>query len=175
MSHLGLIRTLKSVRDKLIFLVSLDRSWNALTSGRYPVICIDNPHGSPPTCKAIVPHAVSGVAVRLASPRQILVKSDSSVITGKQRLSATAESITSFGMESFRINIKDRRRERMKVLICGSRGINDPALVARAVAESGMTPTHIVSGGARGVDTLARSYARSNGIKFTEYVADWDR
>ncbi|QQS32986.1 MAG: hypothetical protein IPM50_15290 [Acidobacteriota bacterium] len=38
-----------------------------------------------------------------------------------------------------------------------------------------MTPTHIVSGGARGVDTLARLYAQSNGIEFTESLAGWDR
>lgn len=63
----------------------------------------------------------------------------------------------------------------MKILICGSRGINDPVSVAQAVEKSGMTPTHIVSGGARGVDTLARFYARSRGIDFTEYVADWDK
>ena len=62
----------------------------------------------------------------------------------------------------------------MKVLICGSRGVDDRAVVAQAVAESGMAPTHIVSGGARGVDTLARLYAQSNGIKFTEHVADWE-
>lgn len=62
----------------------------------------------------------------------------------------------------------------MKVLICGSRGINDRAVVAQAVAESGMAPTHIVSGGARGVDTLARLYAQSNGVEFTEHVADWE-
>lgn len=49
----------------------------------------------------------------------------------------------------------------MKVLFCGSRGINDRAVVAQAVAESGMAPTHIVSGGARVVDTLARLYAQS--------------
>lgn len=63
----------------------------------------------------------------------------------------------------------------MKVLICGSRSINDPSVVARAVAKSGMKPTHIVSCGARGVDTLARFYAETNDIEFTEYLADWDR
>ncbi len=63
----------------------------------------------------------------------------------------------------------------MKVLICGSRSVSDPALIAQAVADSGMTPTHIVSAGARGVDTFARLYAQSNGIEFTEYLADWDR
>lgn len=63
----------------------------------------------------------------------------------------------------------------MKVLICGSRGFNDRAVVAQAVVQSGMAPTHIVSGGARGVDILARLYAQSNGIEFTEYTADWNK
>lgn len=63
----------------------------------------------------------------------------------------------------------------MKVLICGSRSISDPSVVARAVGKSGIRPTHIVSGGARGVDTLARFYAETNGIEFTEYLADWDK
>lgn len=63
----------------------------------------------------------------------------------------------------------------MKVLICGSRSINDAALISQAVLQSGMTPTHIISGGARGVDRLAGEYAASNGIEFTEYPANWNK
>ncbi len=63
----------------------------------------------------------------------------------------------------------------MKVLICGSRTINDPAMISLAIEESGINPTHIISGGARGIDRLAGEYAASNGIAFTEYLADWDR
>lgn len=63
----------------------------------------------------------------------------------------------------------------MKVLICGSRNITDPELVSQAVSQSGITPTHIISGGARGVDRLAGEYAVSQGIGFTEYPADWDK
>lgn len=63
----------------------------------------------------------------------------------------------------------------MKILICGSRSINDPALISQAILQSGMTPTHIISGGARGVDRLAVQYAVSHDIEFTEYLADWDR
>lgn len=63
----------------------------------------------------------------------------------------------------------------MKVLICGSRNINDIALISQAVSQSGTIPTHIISGGARGVDRLAADYAASHGIEFTEYPADWDR
>lgn len=53
--------------------------------------------------------------------------------------------------------------------------INDPAIVLQAVEQSGMDPTHIISGGARGVDRLAGEYAALRGIGFTEYAADWDR
>ena len=63
----------------------------------------------------------------------------------------------------------------MKVLICGSRTISDSAVVLKAVAQSGIRPTHIISGGARGVDRLASQYAASRGIEFTEYLADWNK
>lgn len=36
---------------------------------------------------------------------------------------------------------QDRRSKKMKVLICGSRGISDPATVLAAVEQSGMSPT----------------------------------
>ena len=38
-----------------------------------------------------------------------------------------------------------------------------------------MSPTHVISGGARGVDRIAGEYAASKGIEFTEYLADWDK
>lgn len=63
----------------------------------------------------------------------------------------------------------------MKLLICGSRGINDPVVVSLAVEQSGIRPTRIISGGARGVDKLAGEYAASHGIELTEYLADWNK
>lgn len=63
----------------------------------------------------------------------------------------------------------------MKILICGSRDISDPAVLVRAIEQSGIRPTSIISGGSRGVDRLAGEYAQSRGIEFTEYLADWDR
>lgn len=63
----------------------------------------------------------------------------------------------------------------MKILIRGSRTISDPALVAQAVEKSGITPTRVESGGARGVDTRTRFYPRSRGIELTEYFADGDK
>lgn len=38
-----------------------------------------------------------------------------------------------------------------------------------------MSPTHIISGGARGIDRLACEYAVSRGVEFTEYPAEWDK
>lgn len=63
----------------------------------------------------------------------------------------------------------------MKVLVWGSGTINDPAIVLQAVEQSGMDPTHIISGGARGVDRLAGEYSALRGIEFTEYLPEWDR
>lgn len=63
----------------------------------------------------------------------------------------------------------------MKVLVCGSRTIDDPAAISQAIEKSGLHPTHIISGGARGVDRLAEEYAAENGVEFIEYLADWDK
>lgn len=63
----------------------------------------------------------------------------------------------------------------MKVLLCGSRTIDDPAVVSRAVEQSGIRPTQIISGGARGVDRLAGEYAAAKGIEFIEYLAEWGK
>lgn len=63
----------------------------------------------------------------------------------------------------------------LKIIIAGSRTINDYSILSQALkcaiqnniityAES----FEIVSGGAKGVDTLARKYARESGYKLTE-------
>lgn len=43
----------------------------------------------------------------------------------------------------------------------------------RAVYECGVTPTAIVSGDARGADTLARQYADEMGILYVAFIPDW--
>lgn len=69
----------------------------------------------------------------------------------------------------------------MKVLICGSRKYTNPNLVQQAIEgfqddELGHGKiTSIISGGARGIDTLARNYAKYHDIPFTEYPADWNK
>lgn len=59
----------------------------------------------------------------------------------------------------------------MKVAVVGSRGL--------CVADLGKYlpegTTEIVSGGARGVDTSARAYALSHGIKLTEFLPEYDK
>ena len=59
----------------------------------------------------------------------------------------------------------------MKVAVIGSRGLRVSDL-GRYLPEN---TTEIVSGGARGVDTSAREYALSHGIKLTEFLPEYTR
>lgn len=59
----------------------------------------------------------------------------------------------------------------MKVAVVGSRNLEVPNL-------GGFLPdgtTEIVSGGARGVDTCAKEYAKAHGIKLTEFLPDYEK
>ena len=58
----------------------------------------------------------------------------------------------------------------MKLAIVGSRKIS--ADIGKHIPED---VTEIVSGGAAGIDTLAAEYARSKGIKLTEFLPDYKR
>ncbi len=59
----------------------------------------------------------------------------------------------------------------MRVAVIGSRNITNFDL-SKFLPES---TTEIVSGGARGVDTLARKYAKDNGLKLTEFLPEYDK
>ena len=61
----------------------------------------------------------------------------------------------------------------MKVLICGSCGVNDLRLIVRAIKESGFDVKEIVSGGASGVDSLAEGYALAKNIPIRVFKPDW--
>lgn len=63
----------------------------------------------------------------------------------------------------------------MKTIIAGSRDINNYMLVRQAIAASGFKDqiTEIVSGGARGVDTLGERYAKDEGVPVKVFPADW--
>ncbi|MGN0634085.1 MAG: hypothetical protein ACI4JW_09490 [Oscillospiraceae bacterium] len=59
----------------------------------------------------------------------------------------------------------------MKVAVIGSRGLK--------VRDLGMylpkDTAEIVSGGAKGIDSCAREYALSHGIKLTEFLPEYDK
>jgi len=57
------------------------------------------------------------------------------------------------------------------VAVVGSRGVKSCAALARRLAE--LEPTQVVSGGATGVDTLAASWARANGVPLLELRPDY--
>lgn len=57
----------------------------------------------------------------------------------------------------------------MRVAVIGSRGFS-VADIGRYLPAG---TDEIVSGGARGVDSCAAAYARSNGLKFTEFLPDY--
>ena len=59
----------------------------------------------------------------------------------------------------------------MKVAVIGSRSVTAYPLADVLPADT----TEIISGGARGADTLARQYAVANGIPFTEIRPDYAR
>jgi glycerophosphoryl diester phosphodiesterase len=63
----------------------------------------------------------------------------------------------------------------MKVIVAGSRTINDTAEVSKAIENAKIKITEIISGNARGVDTLAENYASMKHIQFTAFPADWDK
>jgi len=62
----------------------------------------------------------------------------------------------------------------VKVIIAGSRTGFTYSCVEAAMAVFGPTPTEIVSGHARGVDTLGEAYARTEGLALTVFPANWD-
>ena len=59
----------------------------------------------------------------------------------------------------------------MKLAIIGSRTITSVNLADHLPADV----TEIVSGGAKGIDTLAAVYAREHGIPLTEFLPDYPR
>ncbi len=59
----------------------------------------------------------------------------------------------------------------MKVAVIGSRGLNVPSL-GDYLPEG---TDEIVSGGAKGIDTSAREYALTHGLKLTEFLPEYDK
>ena len=62
----------------------------------------------------------------------------------------------------------------MKVAIIGSRDFNDYALVQKTLDPVKEKITLIVSGGAKGADSLGDKYAKENGIPTQIFIPDWE-
>ena len=63
----------------------------------------------------------------------------------------------------------------MRVIVAGSRDITSYDVVAKAIELSGFEITTVLSGTARGVDTLGEAWVLRNGIPIEYFSADWDR
>lgn len=67
----------------------------------------------------------------------------------------------------------------MRIGIVGYRGYHDfsafCAALEHCLSQHNLRLTHIISGGASGVDTLAERYARTHTIPITIYPANWDK
>lgn len=63
----------------------------------------------------------------------------------------------------------------MKVIIAGSRKVEDYKLVVQAMERCGYEVTEVVCGMATGIDRLGEQWAIANGIPVKEMPADWNR
>jgi len=61
----------------------------------------------------------------------------------------------------------------MRTIIAGSRGITSYDAVCIAIEASGIEITEVVSGTAKGVDTLGERYAIENNIPIKRFPAKW--
>lgn len=63
----------------------------------------------------------------------------------------------------------------MRVIIAGSRTINDLSLVKLAILHAGFDITEVVCGEARGVDSLGKMWAKAHNVPVKSFPADWDK
>ena len=61
----------------------------------------------------------------------------------------------------------------MKVIIAGSRKVEDYKLVAEAMKRCNFKVTEVVSGCATGVDMMGETWARANNLPIKEMPANW--
>lgn len=62
-----------------------------------------------------------------------------------------------------------------RIIVAGSRSIDDEEAVVTAIENSGFDIDVIVSGGARGVDLMGELYGKRNAIPVQICPADWDK
>jgi hypothetical protein len=61
----------------------------------------------------------------------------------------------------------------MKVIIAGSRSIQEQTVVYTAIEQSGFMLREIVSGMAKGVDRLGEQYAKAHHLPIKRFPANW--
>lgn len=61
----------------------------------------------------------------------------------------------------------------MRTIIAGSRDCTDKKYLLAALEECGWLPTVVISGDARGADTLGEEWAIENDIPVEKFPADW--
>lgn len=62
----------------------------------------------------------------------------------------------------------------MRVIVAGSRDVQDLAAVERAIEKSGFQVTEVVSGTAKGADSLGEVWAIQRGIPIMRFPANWN-
>ena len=62
----------------------------------------------------------------------------------------------------------------MKVIIAGSRDIDNMGYVEEAIKESGFEITEVVCGLCRGVDLLGKEWALKNNVPIKEFPPNWN-
>ena len=62
----------------------------------------------------------------------------------------------------------------MKVIVAGSRSIDDDHVLESAIAESGFEITEVVSGAARGIDSSAIIWAEKKNLKVEIFEPNWN-
>lgn len=63
----------------------------------------------------------------------------------------------------------------MRLAVVGSRGFQDYDRLCQGIAKLGESVERIVSGGARGADSLAARFARENNIELVEFLPEYDK
>ena len=63
----------------------------------------------------------------------------------------------------------------MKLAVVGSRNFNNYELLKEKINENKWDIEAIVSGGARGADSLGARYAQENNIPLIEFTPDWKK
>jgi hypothetical protein len=76
--------------------------------------------------------------------------------------------------EEIKINSHQKELHRNRCIIAGSRSITDYFLICAAVKESGFQIDEVVSGNAKGVDSLGEKYALHNNIPLKQFPAPWN-